>query len=122
MTQLNPIGASAGWCQVGPKREPYGCGLDHSSGRTEMSVRPAAPFGSADATCAVRVWYLDRGHQSWALRHRGEAVMTVKLHGTGHWLMGEANITMAGAGNDLLTLFSRGAADAVLSVIELLLQ
>ena len=54
--------------------------------------------------------------------HRDEAVMTLKVHGAGHWLVAEANITMAGTGKDLPTLFSRGAADAVLSVIELLLQ
>eukprot|EP00935_MAST-01C_sp_MAST-1C-sp1_P001982 g1982.t1 len=140
LQQLDPLGSSVGWWQLGPRDQPYGRfarGLEHNSSRTTIRIQLDPLFGAAEvksgrsgqaARALVRVVYFDRGIGAWQLGQDGAAVSSVRKQDTQTWQVSETNVTLGqgqgrGAGNNgtLLTLSSLDGEDDVFSILEVLL-
>eukprot|EP01047_Picozoa_sp_COSAG01_P054691 COSAG01_NODE_6005_length_3907_cov_1.860294_2_plen_103_part_00 len=69
LRQLDPLNTSVGWWQLGPVNEPFGRfarGLEHASGKTEITLELDQQFTAAAAaavgqTALVRVVFYDQG-------------------------------------------------------------
>jgi hypothetical protein len=76
LRQLNPLNSSVGWWQLGPVDESFGRfarGLEHSTGKTEITLELDVHFAAAAAgqTALVRVVFYDKGVGRWALGYSG---------------------------------------------------
>lgn len=125
--QIDPRGTSVGWWQVGPRQQPYGRfarGLEHSTGRTAITVRVDPRLGGGGRAALVRVVYLDRGSGRWTLSCGGATVATVRKTATEMWKVAEANVTLAAiqSNGTELTLSSLDEEDDVFSLLEVLMD
>ena len=129
LEQMDPDETSVGWWQVGPLDEPYGRfarGLEHSTGRTSITIRIDPRFGTASAAAVIRLVYLDQGSGNIVITYDGDRVGSVPKMNSGSWRVARANMTLAPAarrttGMDVLTLASENAEDDIFSLLEVLL-
>ena len=120
--QVDPLGSSVGWWQLGPHDEPYGRfarGLEHSTGKTVMQLQLDPKFGASGRAALARVVYFDLGRGSWALGCNGARVAVTQKHDSRSWRTAEANLTLGNG--TLLTLSSLAGEDDVFSLLEILL-
>eukprot|EP01043_Picozoa_sp_COSAG02_P052438 COSAG02_NODE_5649_length_4152_cov_2.423143_2_plen_613_part_00 len=128
LRQLDPLNTSIGWWQLGPVNESFGRfarGLEHASGKTEITLEldPAFAAAAAGRVALVRVVYYDQGVGQWALAYGGKQALVVRkqdTRGGRAWRTAEVNVTIVQP-NQMLTLSSLGGEDDVFSLIEVLL-
>jgi hypothetical protein len=120
ITQLDALGTSVGWWQLGPKHQPYGRfarGLEHSSGRSTITIELDQHFSKDGQKVTVKVVFFDEGNGRWSLSHNNDKVLTVQKGNSKKWKTAEVDITLAGRD---LKLFSPDKEDVVFSLVEVL--
>ena len=132
LRQLDPLNSSIGWWQLGPTNESFGRfarGLEHASGKTEMTLELDPKFATAalGRTALVRVVFYDRGFGRWALGYAGTQVLVVRKQNMTSgcaWRSAEVNMTVLTAAPEMpqqLTLRSLDGEDDIFSLLEVLL-
>ena len=134
LRQLDPLTTSVGWWQLGPVNESFGRfarGLEHASGKTEITLELDPKFAAAamGRTALVRTVFYDKGLGRWALGYGGRQVLVVRkqgMRGGRAWRTAEVNVTLLATPHhgvpQQLTLSSLDGEDDIFSLIEVLLR